>query len=996
MKQVKAKIWRWGLLCIYILIGVACTDDLGIKSTNQVVREGIPVEVYFNLNAVTSDMVQISRAESGDDLIYDLYVLVFGSDRKLKTVYYRDFSNSLANTQNVRFETTSGESYIFAIANIHNGVPAEYNVDDAYSTLRGLESSGIGVFTIDDLKNVEIKLSQKNTDIVNRTQGRYVMSGKFKPSGDDLGDGYCVIPETNSQLQGEVPLFRTDAKITFNLYTNGTKGEFTPSTFRVANVPLRSRLLNETTDIDGETAVSGQTGDYYTTDDAINITQKVVDAEKGTYHTFTFYMPENRKSAKNSSLNGYHEREQQAKTENEDGSITNGQWVNAPDYGTYVILSGRFIGTDDHGDEIDANVQYKIHLGDFRNQQWANFKTSRNTEYVYNVRVNGVNNIIVEVQTKNTENQPGATGDVYYTNETNLYTLDAHYETCLMTFSYSSLASYNEKGQIGYRVHTPFTDLGADKSADANWVRFKINEKSRNVYSDDLQTYTTSDLLTIDQLIAILEKMATNSNHANWDTNSQFKVTCFVNEFYYSNDKTENGYTEQSTVPQGVNISSGVPAWKYAVNQPNRTLQILCNVTSSADGESSIIDAAYVLSQRSIQTFYNPDITLSGLTSALGVEIVNETSKLPIGTPSNRPEDLRDGLTNTLSMWQSVLNKKWNAYINYASNGYKEPQDYITSDDIVEYIGLQSQYQKAYIACLQRNRDDDGDGFIENEEIKWYMPALNQYAAFFVGAGALSQESRFYTYPDWRLKHYYSSTYADRNGDGMKDNDVMTVWAEEGFSNSTEQQADSWIKTGTTINRYYRCVRNLGNVSTNGAGGKRPQNYWYQDSSNKNLIHFNYLAPAALRQVPISNGELASIHTEQTQQNRIYSSFAIANSDASRTCTGAEARNANTVCASYTENGIGAGKWRVPNHRELLFMTLNGQKGAGALTNFPLYNRGYHCRTLFTWSSVLGSYYSPLDNKIRYGYRIESNGNMSLTEGSTDQLYVRCVRDVVE
>lgn len=118
---------------------------------------------------------------------------------------------------------------------------------------------------------------------------------------------------------------------------------------------------------------------------------------------------------------------------------------------------------------------------------------------------------------------------------------------------------------------------------------------------------------------------------------------------------------------------------------------------------------------------------------------------------------------------------------------------------------------------------------IDKEEVKWYMPALNQYAAFFIGADALSQESRFYTSSKWEFMHYYSSTYATR--DDIKD--VMTVWAEEGFSNSTATQANRWYndanKTTTGIgNRYYRCVRNLGNIKGNSAGGNRPQNYWYK------------------------------------------------------------------------------------------------------------------------------------------------------------------------
>lgn len=992
MKQIKIYFW----VLFSTLMCIACSDDLGLNTSDlQDVREGIPVEIKMNFNVEKSGKVEVSRATDQEDgLIYDLFVLIFDSQKKLKTVFYEDFLTDLSSERNLKIRTTSGESYIFAVANVNKGVPAEYNVTALAEKLNSLRSKVDEYFTIDDLKALTIKLSEKNADIINRTQSRYVMSGKFSPdSGTDNGDGFCVIPETNTTLSGKVHLYRTDAKITFNLYVNGTRGVFTPKTYRIANIPLCARAINEQEDWDGSESTSGSADNYYTIseNDAINVVTEGIDENQNEYRTFTFYMPENRKASKG-NVSSYHEREKQEKTETAAGSVQNGDWEYAPDYGTYVILSGHFVGTDEKGNSVDANVQYKIHLGNFT-EDFSNFETSRNTSYTYKVHVNGVDKIVVEVDTGK-EEQPGATGDVYYTTETNLYTLDAHFEKCLMVFSYDQLASYKEKGQIDYLVNTPFTELGADKASDAAWVQFRVNEKSNGVYKDDLQPYHPDQVMNITEFINTLTELADKQSDSDWDNNKEYKVTCFVNEYYYSNDNSEQGWISQYATP--VNIAANVPAWKYAANQPNRKLMILCDIRSSADGESSIIDAAYVLSQRSIQTFYNTDPSVTGLKSALGLETVNETGPLAMGDPRTKPDDLRDGLTNTLDMWgiSRYSSPQWSTYINSSNNGYLDPKSQGSG-----YNGLTDRYNAAYIACLQRNRDENGNGTIDEDEVKWYMPALNQYAAFFVGAEALSQESRFYTSSIWELIHYYSSTY------GMRDNktDVMTVWAEEGFSYSTESQADGWYNTGNGThsgigNRHYRCVRNVGNINGNSAGDKRPQNYWYKDG---NIIRFNYLAPAALRQVPVTSGELSNRHTERSNQNRIYSAFAIASRDASSTCSGSAARGNTTVCSSYYESGASSGKWRVPNHRELLFMTLNGLNGTGVLTNFPQKDknsyRGYHCRTLFTWSYVFDkTYKSPLDGKARYGYRIESNGNMSITEGDGDKLYVRCVRDIIE
>lgn len=394
MKQVRI---YFGIL-LSILISVACSDDLGLNSSlSQNVREGIPVEVQLDINSAEAGQVEITRATNQEDgLIYDLFVLIFNSERRLKTVFYGTYLSDPASTRTLNISTTSGPSYIFAIANVNNGVPAEYNVSELAAKLNSLHDTLDENFTIDDLKKLTIGLAEQNADIINRTQARYVLSGKFSPSsGEDQGDGYCVIPDANTELKGTVPLYRTDAKITFNLYTQGTNGVFTPKTFRVVNVPLRTRVMNEAEDFDGKTSTSGEAGNYYTIseDDAINVVTEGEDENQNEYRTFTFYMPENRKVSKQ-EVRKYDDREKQEKISVEETKVQNGRWVYAPDYGTYVVLSGSFEQTDG---TINANVQYKIHLGDFSESDWGNFKTSRNTSYTYNVHVNGVNSIIVEV-----------------------------------------------------------------------------------------------------------------------------------------------------------------------------------------------------------------------------------------------------------------------------------------------------------------------------------------------------------------------------------------------------------------------------------------------------------------------------------------------------------------------------------------------------------------------------------------------------------------------
>lgn len=1065
--------WLSGICLGMLALLASCTDDLGMQSTS--VREGVSTQIKLSLKTAKSDQVEVTRAgKDGDNVVNDLYIFIFNSEGNLKTGLHDDGTNTpFTDSQNYTITTTSGLSYIYAVANVANA-PAEYGATSLKSTLDAAVGRTVDVgsnpFTTDELKGLTVSYRNANVGIIDRLQSSFMMSGKFVPTSGDQGDGQCTIPEDGS-LSGEIRLYRTDAEIIFNVSIGeGVKtpadATITPSfeltSYRVVNLPRTTSVINNSSDWDNADAnTASQEANYY--EIAAADAQDDWDDQADGSQQFTFYMMENRKNAKEGAeaMTGYDDRERQEKQDNGDGSITNGLWTYAPERGTYVVLRGIFRGYayeggTESGELVPVEgreVQYKIHLGNFSNSDWDNFQTNRNTSYTYNVKVNGVDNIVVEVETDE-EDQPGATGDIFFTNNTNIYELDAHYETCLLTFTKSMLAGI-QGAEPTYRVSTPFSKSNEEddltyKSQDANWVRFAVNARSgygNNNYSRNLRsyedgcasngsagegTYNEGDLLTIDQLMAVLGDLR-DDNDSRWDSNDQFLVTCFVNEFYYTNDTEELGYEADSNnggqyaPPIGANVQAGVPLWKYCVNQPDRTLHLLCDIRSSADGESNIIDAAYVLSQRSIQTYYNTDPTVTTLTSCLGLETVNETASLDMGSPENHPRDYRDGLTNTLRMWDFVddsgdwianSNTSWDTYIDFANNGYTS-----ISDD--EYIGMRrasrNNYRQAYIACMQRNRDVNRDGRISEDEIKWYMPAINEMASIYIGESALSTESRLMSNnSSWVITHYYSSTYA-----GNSDNDILTVWAEEGFSTSTQSQTASW---GDLPDYHYRCVRNVGNIErsrdeqTYLQDTRRPQNYWNQ-SADGYTVDFNYLSSEAIRSTATTS-ELA-IHDQFDVQNRVYRKMEYANEDAGQvnavTAAGSSSPN---ICANYSQNGDGTG-WRIPNQRELMFLALNGQNQnsgvTGLIQGFPTLEEGayhgYNARTHFRWwtpSSTSTRYPSPFDRGIRYSFFVVggargsgNSGNLSLHTNSysnggwsydwTDtNYYIRCVRDVTD
>ena len=64
---------------------------------------------------------------------------------------------------------------------------------------------------------------------------------------------------------------------------------------------------------------------------------------------------------------------------------------------------------------------------------------------------------------------------------------------------------------------------------------------------------------------------------------------------------------------------------------------------------------------------------------------------------------------------------------NSAVQSNKEKSWYPDTNMIVPADGRQPMYQQAVRACMSRNRDLNGNGTIEANEVKWYMASVDQY-----------------------------------------------------------------------------------------------------------------------------------------------------------------------------------------------------------------------------------------------------------------------------
>lgn len=860
----------------------SCEEEV-IKGNGN--GDGTEVIVSLPFLIDQSEKIQTRAGDKDPEfLVYDLYLYVFDSNGSIiSRKYYESASDGITydnqketgkegiTNGTLKIGLSTGERYILAVAN-----PKSTSAGD--NILSDLESAS-------NRSELEKVITDMRNETIERVDGRFLMTGYYKATESSTDKGKCNITASTTALPGKIWLERVDAKVQFVVACGKEGATFTPTSWQVVNVPMKSYLYGNNTDVPDCTyfnSKENKTFNPYTIDDK-------------NYEGFLFYMQESNKRA-SVVPPSYAARDEENKATNG----LNTTYKYAPQNATYILLQGKYQGKGmtsnvDGGKEekdVEANVRYVIHLGNTNNNNFGNFETLRNTHYIYKVTVMGVDHIIVEVE-DNKEERPGSEGDVIVKDGDNVLTLDAHYEAKVLTFNKATLQAKNDN-EFAYIVKTPFTgnsnitslENPQKASINADWIRFVRHEKeSRNTYKNTLYTYpgeSNSKLLTIGEL---LDEIRANRNKGNgqsdfFDSNNEVKYTCYINEYYYDQEPGKTG--------------TDLTLWKKFVNQPNRDIYILCDVKQSSDKESTVTKAAYVLSQRAIQTFYNTDA--QGLNRAWGVELKQETPDVPRSTSYGNGTNREYGRKNIASY---LYNKQWKNVLNLE----------------IEH-SLNNNYSYSYAACMSRNRDIDGNGSISQNEVQWYLPTLNQYTAMFIGEYGMDTDARMYyeerNKAKWEYKHFISSFQS------------WILWAEEGASTG---YADNSHVTSKKFK--HRCARNLGIGRDDNSTD--PQDYLQY---NNNVFTLTYLNENSLRQDKINEGEL-QFHGTFEEGNKLFKKFRIAQNKVSKSYTwnGVNAMT-KSPCDTYQEGGIT--HWRLPNLNELALMG-----GKGLLDGTVIASRTY-------------------------------------------------------
>lgn len=963
---IKCAAWIAALASVF-----ACAKEVGPGY-----EEGLPVtSIRISMSAPGQDKINISTkaSEAVESTVEKIAIFFYkANDAEAMPIVSEitpAFESNVGSNYKYNIvipaqdleEMRSGKWYMYAVANYNKGFfPVDINA------LKGLTRSEFLDYCI-----------TKENNALDILETSVLMSGKYCAASKtyDNCDGSLDIKPGENKLDGIIRLRRSVAKITFKFVNGSHTIAGTTTTANVTFKPesyglyeysrsctLMERDWNDNIGYKGNLGVSEENRFHYGSDFPIVGSQ------------FEFYMPENAQTGnvKGTPAKGWNYFNREERESDGVDNPTQEQYNTfkyAPKHGTFVAVKGTISIPEEN---YSGDVTYYIHLGNFT-RSVDDFTVRRNYHYTYTITVNGVDNIIAEAKAEDSsEIQPGAEGNITHTTDAYLdVRLDSHYETVLL-----KVEADVDAGTYAIRVNSPYsknvmvksTDSAADfeakkKDLDYGWIRFgkPAANKGYISYPGAGEDKTTDIFGLITDLQNKTEKYwlkSTYTEPGQTTAKEYYYTIAYVNEYYYEDKMNAVGADKTAVL-------------KQFINADDRTMSVILgpNVFESKDGHSTYTDLThgfFNISQRSIKTFYDLSVD-----NPFGIEQIEET--VATNNYGGTGTDSDNGYANnptysSSSIFGSVKKHSWSDYISNGFNGH------------VEMAKNNAEYQ-----CLSRNRDENGDGKIDGEELKWYLPAVNQCTYYWFGMNSLPEDARI-TLEDRVENSYWNSTKAHAKW-----------WAAEGSAYGPNEGSENKV----------RCVRSL---KTYDAAATDVSVY---DPKNR-VVTMKGMDEKSVRAAGTVTGEYAS-HYRGSEFDILPSSFQIAERNLQRRdtlgTTGTEyatevkftnddMKNPNkTSCVSYSEatDGSDKGKWRVPNEKELTVI-LKWLRDNDSDTAVASLNK-VASRTLYKrhpqGSSTNMVYYilkSATRDEITRRYPLI----ITTGDGITTDFRVRCVRDVVK
>lgn len=1046
------------------------------------VEKGVPTTVSLNFDVAGRQVYTRAAQPSEDEYrVGNLYILVFDSEgRRLmvtdatgadKSFFYGtegglSFDNwtedSPTATGSVNFNVPSGDVNIVGIANI-------ISEDKTPDVVSGYDISvdDLSMDAIPDLASLKELIVNREDESVFR--GKYfLMTGVLKDVL--ISNAESASGESRNIANRTLMLRRVDAKVTVTMTSElpSTDASFEPKTWKVMRVPKQSLLLpaegtdpwTEKRDLDA----TDEAAEYFNMTEPLDFEEiNYKDDNDNTFYynegSFTFYMPENRKLftqeiTETDRTKAYAARE---------AGLTSEAFTYANPNSTYLEMNGYISYTDTDGSVVNADVTFTVHLG-YASQNPNDYDTKRNGHYRYTIKVKGISDITAEVKHDESGyegDRPGYQGDVIINRSSDqIYNLDAHYETRLLKIPVNNTFDFKN---MTWSIMTPFcsgvyrNDGDVSDINDYEWIKFAINaqhggtDPSKFVKfpgikdTDGIEHYNSSwtpevidskgrPLMNIKQLLDYIRYKKTNEELNELLLNEEICITAFIDEYYY-NDRS----------------------WKDFVNTYDRQMHIITDgVKYSPDGHSAVASASYSFVQRSIRSIYNTEA--SGLTTGWGVETLTEPvdigpnengyadklqngdNRLVPGAPLiaglGSGSDRRNGRSNTWTLWQG---KDLDNIIDYSNQTIPDEGN-----------------QNAVYACMLRNRDENGNGTIDDNELKWYLAAIDQLVDLYIGEGALNKDSRLYPYdpvngdypPGNRIFWHYVSSSA--NGD-----QPWVLWAEEGASigsyKNDDKSSDANKDSESLVEDHYsfRCIRNLGIPDDDYS---IPADFVGEPNDKGNYVYefdLSALHPNARRLIN-DRKQIIGPHNEKDEINRPFERFEVTGENYGWSNRGTtdiyqeaeleEPHNPYPInqyddaifdwinkqnWTFYNEHNPCPDGYRLPNQRELLIISTRLEDSQWHSYDiyvdywireyiFPWYENRQETREYLDWRpdsyfisrtafSMNGAQYSKdgtyrIDNSNKYQNRDGflwnyGSKNFSLQNNDSEVGYVRCVKD---
>ena len=1011
----------------------ACSDEPWADGGRPM--EGTPTEITLDFDVLSPRERDVRAAQSVE------------YEYKVTNLYVMEFDS---NGKRVDKDTDRGTGNFFSIdkgniSNAHNKANESDATSSGTISFQGVTGSGMKIvgianvgtssasLTMDELNKVET-LSDLNrlTTSINAQEGGniyrgaaflmtgYAVAGTGTSASTDIDIAY------GATLSAKIMLERVDSKITFKVKASNEKYadmKFTPKQWKVVSVPHQTRVM-ENANVGVEDVITESRDADGTDCTYFESMATKFEETSDNFGSFTFYMYENLKKPKQlirdqtppANLSErtdkewqYACREEQRKTTTATGAQQNLDYKYAPDEATYVQMTGELSYKD--GDKyVLADVTYTVHLG-YAKQAGPvadDYRTERNSHYTYNITITGVNSLIAEVE-HDREERPGAEGDVVISGD-EVKTFDSHY--CRTKFTLTA----EQVSNLIFAVKTPFdngiqTADGTSEVKDYKWVKFLINSEF-GVSESELAAYPgeqcydggktgTGTAGTSSYYRSTYGKSSVTLRDAKQlvqflTTDPKYKgkgvtVTAFIDEYLY----TYNPMTDTYRAPNA--SDSNLTLWKEGIGHGNRMLHLVPGgaIKKSADGRTTVAHSAMTFVQRPIETIY--DVDNQNLKTAWGTEMVNETGVINCPQtitqkPSSGATSRSDGLSNTRTIatssslrWASLLSSTDE---NKMSNTYNSP----------------------LYAWALRNRDFDGDGIVDKEEVVWYLASINEMQDLWIGENALSEplfnendcdemtrsldQAPIKGNATYDMAHYLTSTNAS--------SDPWVYWAEEYGATSSHSEAYGYV--GNNGKRRCRFLRHLGlaNSSTVApqtyytVSGGTPSSTITNVTTNTYTIELSYLNKNAIRK-SLDNGlQLPYANLGDAGENNLPSKkFQVAPSSGIIPLA-----SSGTAWNQYYNGSVSfTNGYRMPNQREMILMSNYLDGWAFRYNGWYTKNDGY-----FTMRNAQKINYKQGNaSGYYYGAFCFMPGNGRITRGSyfgatlndiKDAFYVRPVKDL--